>query len=84
MLLFAEGEFAASLRAVGAEVEVAAAPQKLLGVTREARGYKSLGVASGLLALARKVARTAADYDVIFANSQKAFMVGALAALTSR
>ena len=84
VLLFAEGEFAASLRAVGAEVEVVAAPQKLLGVTREARGYKSLGVASGLLALARKVARTAADYDVIFANSQKAFMVGALAALTSR
>ena len=84
VLLFAEGEFAASLRAVGAEVEVVAAPQKLLGVTREAKGYKSLGIASGLLALARKVSRAAADYDVIFANSQKAFAVGALAALTAR
>ena len=83
-LLFAEGEFAQSLRGVGAEVEVMAAPKKLLGVTREAKGYQSLGAASELLGLARRVARTAADYDVIFANSQKAFMVGALAALTSR
>lgn len=83
-LLFSEGAFAESLRNAGADVEVMAAPQKLLGVTREAKGYKSLGVASELLALARKVARTAADFEVIFANSQKAFTVGALAALTSR
>ena len=83
-LLFAEGEFAESLRGAGAEVEVLAAPKKLLGVTREAKGYKSLGVASELLGLARKVARTALDYDVIFANSQKAFTVGALAALSAR
>ena len=84
VLLFSEGAFAESLRSAGADVEVIAASQKLLGVTREAKGYKSLGVASGLLALARKVAHSAEDYDVIFANSQKAFMVGALAALTSR
>ena len=83
-LLFTEGEFAARLRAAGADVEVIAASPKLLGVTREAQGYKSLGVASGLLALARKVSRCATDYDVIFANSQKAFTVGALAALTTR
>ena len=83
-LLFAEGDFAESLRGVGAEVEVVAAPQKLLGVSRKAKGYKSLGVATDLLALARKVARTASDYDVIFANSQKAFTVGALAALSAR
>ena len=83
-LLFAEGDFAESLRGVGAEVEVLAAPKRLLGVTREAKGYKSLGVASELLGLARKVARAALDYDVIFANSQKAFTVGALAALSAR
>ena len=83
-LLFAEGNFAESLRGVGAEVEVLAAPKRLLGVTREAKGYKSLGVASELLGLARKVARAALDYDVIFANSQKAFTVGALAALSAR
>lgn len=84
VLLFAEGAFSQSLRGVGAEVEVMAAPQKLLGVTREAKGYKSLGVASELLTLSRKVARAAGDFEVIFANSQKAFMVGALAALTAR
>ena len=83
-LLFAEGDLAQSLRGVGAQVEVMAAPKRLLGVTREAKGYQSFGVASELLALARRVARTAADYDVIFANSQKAFMVGALAALRAR
>ena len=84
VLLFSEGAFAQSLRAAGADVEVIAAPQKLLGVSREAKGYKSLGVASDVLAQARKVARTAGDYEVIFANSQKAFMVGALAALMAR
>lgn len=84
VLLFAEGAFAQSLRDVGAEVEVMAAPQKFLSVSREAKGYKSLGVASEVLAQARKVARAAENFDVIFANSQKAFMVGALAALMTR
>ena len=84
VLLFAEGVFAESLRAAGADVEIMAAPQKFLGVTREAKGYKSLGVASSVLAQARKVAHTAKDYEVIFANSQKAFMVGAIASLMAR
>ncbi len=84
VLLFAEGVFAETLRAAGADVEVMSAPQKFLSVTREAKGYKSFGLAPSVLAQARKVARTAEAYKVIFANSQKAFMVGALAALTTR
>ena len=84
ILLFTEGIFSETLRAAGAEVEVVSAPQKFLSVTREAKGYKSLGVASSVLAQARKVAHTAEGYEVIFANSQKAFMIGALAALMTR
>ena len=83
-LLFAEGAFADALADVGAEVEVVGASRALLGVMREDGGRRSLGAVSGLFGLVRKVARAARDFDVIFANSQKAFVVGALAGRLSQ
>lgn len=83
-LLFAPGAFADALTGVGAEVEVVGASRALLGVTREDGGRRSLGAVSGLVGLARKVARAAGDFDAIFANSQKAFVVGAFAGLLAR
>lgn len=83
-LLFAPGAFADALAEVGADVEVVRASRALLGVTREAEGRRSLGAVSGLFGLAQKVAHTARAFDVIFANSQKAFVVGALAGRLSR
>ena len=83
-LLFADGAFADALGALGAEVEVVGASRALLGVTREDGGRRSLGAVSGVVGLARQVARAARDFDVIFANSQKAFVVGALAGRLSR
>ena len=83
-LLFSPGAFADALAEVGADVEVMGASRALLGVTREAGGRRSLGAVSGLVGLARKVARTARAFEVIFANSQKAFVVGALAGRLSR
>ena len=84
VVLFAEGAFAERLRAVGAKVEVLAAPSTLLGVVREARGHPGVAVATGVLELARRVARKAGAFELLVANSQKAFVVGALAALIAR
>lgn len=84
VVVFAEGAFADSLRAAGADVEVFVAPGNLLAVARETPGRRGGGVAAGVLALARRVAREASGFDLIFANSQKAFVVGALAALFAR
>ena len=84
VVLFAEGAFADSLRATGAEVEVFAAPGDLLAVARDTPGRRGGGVAGGVLALARRLAREASGFDLLFANSQKAFVVGALAALFAR
>lgn len=84
VLLFAKGSFYDALVEAGAEVEVVGAPRALLGVSRESGGRQNLGAASGLLTLAQRVARAAGGFDVIFANSQKAFMVAAIAGLLSR
>lgn len=84
VVLFAEGAFSESLRAIGAEVEVALAPSNLLSVARETPGHQGTAVAAGVLALARRIAREAGSFDLLFANSQKAFVVGALAALLAR
>ena len=82
--LFAEGAFADALRAAGVDVEVFAAPGDLLAVARDTPGRRGGGVAGGVLALARRLAREAGGFDLLFANSQKAFVVGALAALFAR
>ena len=84
VVLFAEGAFAESLRAAGVNTEVLAAPGDLLAVARETPGRRGGGVAGGVLALARRLAREAGGFDLLFANSQKAFVVGALAALFAR
>ena len=84
VVLFAEGAFAESLRAAGVNAEVLAAPGDLLAVARETPGRRGGGVAGGVLGLARRLAREAGGFDLLFANSQKAFVVGALAALFAR
>lgn len=82
-LLFAGGPVAADLVAGGIGVDILAADEALIGVRRETRRPSRAAVRS-VLRLARAVARYAADYDLVFANSQKAFVVAALAALLAR
>ena len=79
VLLFSDGPFRERLEAAGVDVEVMQASGAVTGVSREDRGGGGLRAIPGLLGLVRRVAKAAKDHDVIFANSQKAFVVGAVA-----
>lgn len=79
VLLFSGGPFREALARAGIEVEVLSAPVAVSGVRREGSGLRSLRALPGVLDLARRTARLARRYDVLYANSQKALVVGALA-----
>ena len=84
VLLFSDGPFRGRLDEAGVDVEVLQADQKVTGVSREDRGGGGLRALPGLLRLVWRVARAAKDYDLVFANSQKAFVVGSLAGKLAR
>ncbi len=83
VLLFGPGPLRDSLAAAGVAAEVLSAQFDVSSITR---GSSNIGVgpAWGLLQLARRVAKHAKTYDVIFANSQKSFVVGVLAGRIAR
>ena len=84
VLLFSDGPFRRRLQQAGVPVEVLVAPQSVRDV--KCRGGKMADVRAipGVLGLVRRVARLAARCDVLYANSQKAFVVGALASKLSK
>lgn len=84
VLLFADGPFRERLDRAGVPARVLAAPRSVSGVRREDTKMSDLRAVHGVLGLARRTARFATDCDVIYANSQKAFVVGALAARLAR
>lgn len=80
--LFTNGPFQATLKERGVPVRVLAT--KPIQVRKESglmQGLQSLGQ---LLPLAMTVAHLSRNYDLIYANTQKALVVGALANLLSR
>ena len=84
VLLFSDGPFHECLEGAGVDVEVIRADTKVTGVSREDRGGGGLRALPALASLVRRVARAAKGYDLVFANSQKAFVVGALAGKLAR
>ena len=83
VLLFADGPFRERLERVRVPVEVTKAGESIKTVSREGCGVAQLRAIPGVWKLARRVAAQAADFDVLFANSQKALVMGALAAWMS-
>jgi glycosyltransferase involved in cell wall biosynthesis len=79
VLLFADGPLRKGLERAGIAVEVLPAPRAVSGVKREGGWKQDLRAMPGALRLAWKVARISREYDVLYANSQKAMIVGALA-----
>lgn len=82
-LLFADGPFRERLTEAGVRVELLEGGRFLHAVRRETR-LPGLLAGSQALRLAWQVARRARDFDVIHANSQKAFVVACLAGLLAR
>jgi glycosyltransferase involved in cell wall biosynthesis len=76
-VLFEEGPFADALRLAGVPVEI-----QRLGASarvRKASPLPSPAAVVDTVRAARKLARRAAPFEVIYANSQKAFVVAAIA-----
>jgi glycosyltransferase involved in cell wall biosynthesis len=81
---FNDGPAARDLVAAGREPIVLSATTDLFRVPREASALNLVGAAGTVLSLARRLARAAAGYSVICANSQKALFVSALATALMR
>jgi len=82
VLLLADGPFRTALAAKGVRVEVE--PLGALGAVRKDAGLPSLGALMDAAGIARKLARRARTHDVLYANSQKAFVVAAAAGLLAQ
>ncbi|WP_179400800.1 glycosyltransferase family 4 protein [Burkholderia guangdongensis] len=81
VVLFDDGPFRAALDEIGARVDVVG--QRALDGVRK-QGGVSWRAAKGLAALVRDVARRAKRVEVIYANTQRAMVVAALAGRIAR
>ncbi len=84
VVLFEAGPFLERLRDAGIAAEAYSAPSALLNVRKTAGWGAALQALPGLARLTARVARTARDHDVLFANSQKAMFVAGLAGAVAR
>lgn len=84
VVLFEEGPFVERLREQGIHTSVIAAPTAMLDVRRNANITDALRAVPGLLKFVVRIARLAREYDLVFANSQKSMLVGALASTLAR
>ena len=78
VFLFADGAFKDRLEAAGIRVQIAQANQSVLNL-RASSGLEALKVLPNLWQMAGQVASAAQGFDLIHANSQKAFVTCALA-----
>jgi glycosyltransferase involved in cell wall biosynthesis len=83
VLLFADGPLRELFARAGVPVEVLAASAAVLGLRRGGGLASALRALPALGSLVRAVARRARNHDLIYANSQKAFVIGALASAIS-
>lgn len=78
-VLFEEGPFLDRLRKEGIPVSVLKGPDAVMGVARSGSKLQDLKAVPGIMSMVMKLRRMARSYDVLYANSQKAFIIGALA-----
>ena len=79
VVLFGDGPFRERLERAAVPVSVFRAGEKVASVGRGGRGLAQLLAVPDLFKLAWRVARHATKFDLLFANSQKALVVGAIA-----
>jgi glycosyltransferase involved in cell wall biosynthesis len=80
--LFADGPFRMALEK--ADIPVTVLTSHLLKVSKTSDIWQGLSNLVQLLPLVNQVAQLSRDYDVIYANTQKAFVIGAIASVFSR
>ena len=78
--LFEDGAFTDVLRGLGLEIRLARRGTGLSGLRRDASPLRALPMLGRLGGLALELARAARACDVVYANSQKAFLLAAIPA----
>ena len=79
VVLFEDGPFLDRLQKEGVSASVLAASDAVMGVERTGGRWEDVKALPGILKLVVQLRQIAREYDVLFANSQKALVVGALA-----
>ncbi|MGT2487338.1 hypothetical protein ACU4GA_18095 [Methylobacterium oryzae CBMB20] len=78
--LFEDGALTETLRGQGLEIRLARRRSALAALRRDVSPLSALPVLGQLGALALEIAQAARSCDVVYANSQKAFLLSSLAA----
>jgi glycosyltransferase involved in cell wall biosynthesis len=79
VVLLSDGPFRVLLEQAAVPVTVLPAPPAVIGLARERGGVRELRALAPILRLARRLAQLTKGYDLIYANTQKAMIVAALA-----
>jgi len=79
VVLLTDGPFRERLEQAGVAVEVLPIPPVVSGIRRAGSGTLMLRAVPEIFKVAQRVARMSRDYNVLYANSQKALVIGALA-----
>jgi glycosyltransferase involved in cell wall biosynthesis len=82
--LFEEGALGSKLKDAGVKVLLSRFGGGFARIKRDSSLFKALPLAGKMSALAAELALMARRYDVLYANSQKAFVLGSLAAAIAR
>lgn len=80
--LFEDGPFRERLEE--ANIPVTCLAQQGMKVSKDSRWWQSLGSLGALLGLLKQCLRLCQDYDLLYANTSKALVLGALASTISR
>ena len=84
VILMANGPLRSAIEAVGAGVTVLAVPAEISTVRRGSGLLRLIKTVPHVLSLAWKIAKHARDFDLVWANSQKSFVIGCFAAAIAR
>ncbi len=84
VLLFQDGPLHARLRDQGARVTLPRARPDLRAIRRDRGLLRALPALVGIIGLIRDIGRIAAVHDLVYCNSQKSFVLGALASWLHR
>ena len=79
VILLSDGPFRTRLEEAAVPVTVVPAPPALVGIKRERGGVRELRALPPIFGLARRLAQLARGHDLIYANTQKAMILAALA-----
>ena len=84
VLLFQDGALHDRLRALRVSVSLPRSPPDLRAIRRDRGLLRTLPLLGGMAGLVRQIRTSALGYDLIYCNSQKSFVLGALAARPGR